>query len=147
MLHPESLVRFWRTQCLNVLFLFRRLFTLYKTSVTPDTSTQYINFNTGNWKFFKTTLSRGGKKFPHLTNSFSSRCLVNYSRPLNNWGARKYESFNDAAACIRARRFSDTSWWGNGSRRTQPSHVRFNTVLVFINKLLENFLCAVFSFS
>lgn len=85
------------------------------------------------------------KNIPHLTNSVSSRCLVNYSRLLNNWGARKNESFTAAAACIRTRGYSDTSCWGK-RHRTRPSHIHLNSVRVFINELLENFPCAVFPF-
>lgn len=75
------------------------------------------------------------KNILHLANSFSSRCLVNYSRPLNNWEARKYESFNDAAACIHTRGYSDTSWWGNGTE-----HGLHTFILMLSWFLLMNFL-------
>lgn len=40
--------------------------------------------------------------------------------------------------------YSDTSY---GGKRLQPSHIHFqHTVLVFINELLQDFLCFVFPF-
>lgn len=70
------------------------------------------------WVIFKPSLhSPSIRNTPHLTDSLSSTCLVNYSRLLNNWGARKYESFT-ATACIRSHGYSDTSW-------TRLSHVPF----------------------
>lgn len=64
----------------------------------------------------------GARKTHVLTDSLCSRCRVNYSRPLNNWGARKYESFNDATACIHTRGYL---FW-------LETHINF--CLVIINK-------------
>lgn len=71
----------------------------------------------------------------HLANSFSSRCLVNYSRPLNNWEARKYESFNDAAACIHTRGYSDTSWWRNGTEHCLHTFILTLSWFLLMNSL------------
>lgn len=93
----------------------------------------------GKRKLFKssphTPIKKRKKKNPHLTNSFSSRCLVNYSLLLNNWGARKYESFNDAAACIRTHVFILTQAGEETVLEEHGFHTRFKTVLVFINEL------------
>lgn len=64
---------------------------------------------------------------------FFSRCLVNYSHLLNNWGACKYESFNHATVYIHTHRYSNTSLWGSGTKRTQPSHILTQSRFLLMN--------------
>lgn len=114
--------------------LFSASCLLFKTSVTCGTWVRYINFNAGKWKWTPTshpTLHTPFKNIPRLTNSFFSRCLVNYSHRLNNWEAHQFESFTSAAAAfIRTGGYSDARCWLN-QRWMLPSRIR--SVLQFGN--------------